>query len=43
MCGRLTQHYTWQQIHEFLSVIGAPQNLINLLSASYGPRVLCAC
>lgn len=27
MCGRFTQHYTWQQIHEFLSVIGAPQNL----------------
>lgn len=27
MCGRFTQHYSWQQIHEFLSVIGAPQNL----------------
>ncbi len=27
MCGRFTQHYTWQQFHEFLSVIGAPQNL----------------
>ncbi len=27
MCGRFTQHYTWQQIHAFLSVIGAPQNL----------------
>lgn len=27
MCGRFTQHYTWQQIHEFLNVIGAPQNL----------------
>lgn len=22
-----TQHYTWAQIYEFLSVIGAPQNL----------------
>lgn len=27
MCGRFTQHYTWQQIHEFLSVFGPPQNL----------------
>jgi putative SOS response-associated peptidase YedK len=27
MCGRFTQHNTWQQIHQFLSVIGAPQNL----------------
>jgi putative SOS response-associated peptidase YedK len=27
MCGRFTQHYTWQQIHAFLSVFGPPQNL----------------
>ncbi len=27
MCGRFTQHYSWQQVHEFLSVIGALQNL----------------
>jgi putative SOS response-associated peptidase YedK len=27
MCGRFTQHYSWQQVHEFPSVIGAPQNL----------------
>lgn len=27
MCGRFTQNYTWQQIYEFLSVFGAPQNL----------------
>jgi putative SOS response-associated peptidase YedK len=27
MCGRFTQAYTWQQVHEFLSVIGPPQNL----------------
>lgn len=27
MCGRFTQHYTWAQIHEFLNVIGVPQNL----------------
>ena len=27
MCGRFTQHYTWQQVNEFLSVIGAPLNL----------------
>jgi putative SOS response-associated peptidase YedK len=27
MCGRFTQNYTWQQVHAFLSVFGAPQNL----------------
>jgi putative SOS response-associated peptidase YedK len=27
MCGRFTQNYTWHQVHEFLSVFGAPQNL----------------
>ncbi len=27
MCGRFTQHYTWAQVHDFLNVTGAPQNL----------------
>lgn len=27
MCGRFTQHYTWEQIHAFLSVFGPPRNL----------------
>jgi putative SOS response-associated peptidase YedK len=27
MCGRFTQNYAWQQVHQFLSVFGAPQNL----------------
>jgi putative SOS response-associated peptidase YedK len=27
MCGRFTQHYTWQEVHAFLSVLGAPRNL----------------
>jgi putative SOS response-associated peptidase YedK len=27
MCGRFTQNYTWQQVHEFLSVFGTPRNL----------------
>ena len=27
MCGRFTQHYTWAQVHEFLSVFGPPMNL----------------
>jgi putative SOS response-associated peptidase YedK len=27
MCGRFTQHYSWQEVHAFLSVINAPQNL----------------
>lgn len=27
MCGRFTQHYTWSEVHAFLSVIGPPQNL----------------
>ena len=27
MCGRFTQNYTWQQVHEFLGVIGTPRNL----------------
>jgi putative SOS response-associated peptidase YedK len=26
MCGRFTQNYTWHQVHEFLSVFGAPRN-----------------
>jgi putative SOS response-associated peptidase YedK len=30
MCGRFTQHYTWQQIHAFLSVLGPPQALNNI-------------
>jgi hypothetical protein len=27
MCGRFTQNYTWQEVHEFLSVFGAARNL----------------
>ena len=27
MCGRFTQNYTWDQVHDFLSVFGPPQNL----------------
>ena len=27
MCGRLTQHYTWSEVHTFLSVFGLPRNL----------------
>lgn len=27
MCGRFTQHYTWSEVHEFLSVFGTPRNL----------------
>jgi putative SOS response-associated peptidase YedK len=27
MCGRFTQHYTWQEVHAFLSVFGTPRNL----------------
>src|ERR1700760_2653912 len=30
MCGRFTQHYTWQEVHKFLSVfgdLGTPRNL----------------
>ena len=27
MCGRFTQHYTWEEVHAFLSVFGAPRNL----------------
>ena len=27
MCGRFTQHYTWEEVHDFLSVFGPPQNL----------------
>lgn len=27
MCGRFTQNYTWQEVHAFLSLFGAPRNL----------------
>ena len=27
MCGRFTQHYTWSEVHEFLSVFGPPRNV----------------
>jgi putative SOS response-associated peptidase YedK len=27
MCGRFTQNYTWEQVHDFLSVFGPPRNL----------------
>ncbi len=27
MCGRFTQHYTWSEVHAFLSVFGTARNL----------------
>jgi len=27
VCGRFTQHYTWAEVHAFLRIFGAPQNL----------------
>jgi putative SOS response-associated peptidase YedK len=27
MCRRFTQHYTWAEVHAFLSLFGAPGNL----------------
>ena len=27
MCGRFTQHYTWSEVHAFLSLLGTPRNL----------------
>jgi putative SOS response-associated peptidase YedK len=27
MCGRFTQHYTWSEVRDFLSLIGTPRNL----------------
>jgi hypothetical protein len=31
MCGRFTQNYTWQQVHEFLSVFGAPRKVASAI------------
>jgi hypothetical protein len=31
ICGRFTQHYTWAEVYAFLSVFGAPQNLLAAL------------
>jgi putative SOS response-associated peptidase YedK len=27
MCGRFTQHYTWEEVHRFLSIFGLPRNV----------------
>ena len=27
MCGRFTQMYSWEQVREFLDLLGPPQNL----------------
>ena len=27
MCGRFTQHYTWQEIHELYGLVGAARNV----------------
>jgi putative SOS response-associated peptidase YedK len=27
MCGRFTQNYTWEEVHDFLNVFGAPSNV----------------
>jgi putative SOS response-associated peptidase YedK len=27
MCGRFTQHYSWREVFDFLSVVGPPRNL----------------
>jgi hypothetical protein len=38
MCGRYTQNYTWQQVHEFLSVFGdlpAELDATNNVNAAY--------
>jgi hypothetical protein len=31
MCGRFTQNYTWHQVHEFLSVFGAPRKVASTI------------
>ena len=27
MCGRFTQIYTWQEVHDFYNLTGTPRNL----------------
>ncbi len=27
MCGRLTQHYTWREIHEVYGLVGGARNI----------------
>ena len=39
MCGRITQRFSWQELHELLSLVGPPVNLRPRYNAAPGQRI----
>ena len=39
MCGRITQRFSWQELHELLSLVGLPVNLQPRYNAAPGQRI----
>lgn len=39
MCGRITQRFSWSELHELLDLIGAPVNLAPRYNAAPGQEI----